>query len=136
MDHLKLTCQLINRYPEIGDDAVTLTDNDVGGSISMTIIFEFHAVAFDDEYNFSKYFSILKILFINNILHLQLSFIVHITFFLLLPMILSLVRIILPRFCTTNSITFVSLSLFSSILVSCEPIIITTADYKNKGLLL
>ena len=131
-----MTCRLINRYPEIGDDAVTLTDNDLGGSISMTMIFELHAAAFDDEYNFSRYFSILKNLFINNILHLQLSFIVHITFFLLLPMILSLAGIILSRFCTTNSITFVSFSLFSSILVSCEPIISTTADYNTKGLLL
>ena len=101
----------------------------------MTMIFELHAAAFDDEYNFSRYFSILKNLFINNILHLQLSFIVHITFFLLLPTILSLAGIILSRFCTTNSITFVSFSLFSSILVSCEPIISTAADYNTKGLL-
>ena len=108
-----MTCRLIDRYPEIGDDAVTLTDNDAGGSISMTMIFELHAVAVDDEYNFSRYFSIFKILFINNILHLQISFIVHITFSLLLTMILSLVGIILltPRFCTTTSITIFSLSL-------------------------
>ena len=31
MHHLKLTCRLIDRYPEISDDAVTLTDNDAGG---------------------------------------------------------------------------------------------------------
>ena len=30
----------INRYPETGDDAVTLTDNDAGRSISMSMIFE------------------------------------------------------------------------------------------------
>ena len=30
----------INQYPEIGDDTVvTLTDNDTGGSISMSMIF-------------------------------------------------------------------------------------------------
>ena len=39
----------INRYPEIGDDTVVGTDNDPGGSISMSIIFELHAVAVDDE---------------------------------------------------------------------------------------
>ena len=104
-----MECQLIGQYPEIGDDAVTLTENDAGGSISMTMIFELHAVAFDDEYNFSRYFSILKIVLINNILHLQH---IHITFSILRPMILSLVGMILPRFCTNNSITFVSLSLF------------------------
>ena len=108
-----MTCRLIDRYPETGDDAFTLTDNDTSGSISMTMIFELHAVALDDEYNFSRYFSIFKIVFINNILHLQISFIVHITFSLLLTMILSLVGIILltPRFCTTTSITIFSLSL-------------------------
>ena len=110
----KLTCRLIDRHSEIGDDAVTLTDNDDGGSISMTMIFELHTVAVDDEYNFSRYFSIFKTLVINNILHLQISFIVHITFYLLLPTILSFVRIIVltPRFCTTTSVTAFSLSLF------------------------
>ena len=39
----------INRYPEIGDDTVVGIDNDPGGSISMSIIFELHAVAVDDE---------------------------------------------------------------------------------------
>ena len=40
---------LINRYPEIDDDAVVaLTDNDAGGSISMSMTFELHAVAVDD----------------------------------------------------------------------------------------
>ena len=40
----------INQYPEIGDDAaVTLIDNDVGGSISGSMIFELHAVAVDDD---------------------------------------------------------------------------------------
>ena len=40
----------INQYPEIGDDAaVTLIDNDVGGSISRSMIFELHAVAVDDD---------------------------------------------------------------------------------------
>ena len=34
MHHLKLTCQLIDRYPEIGDDDVTLTDNDAAGGPS------------------------------------------------------------------------------------------------------
>ena len=92
----------------------TLTDNDAGGSISMTMIFELHAVDDNDEYNLSRYFSIFKIVFINNILHLQISFIVHIIFPLLLPVILSLVGIILLtlRFCTTTSITTFSLSLF------------------------
>ena len=113
MHQLKLTCRLIDRYPEIGDDAVILTDNDADGSNSMTMIFELHAVAVDDEYNFIRYLSIFKIVFTNNILYLQISFIVHITFSLLLPMILSLVGITLltPRFCTTTSITTFSLSL-------------------------
>ena len=31
MRHLELTCRLIDQYPEIGDDTVTLTDNDAGG---------------------------------------------------------------------------------------------------------
>ena len=30
MNQLKLTCRLISRYPETGDDSVTLTDNDAG----------------------------------------------------------------------------------------------------------
>ena len=30
---------LINRYPEIDDDAVVGTDNNAGGSISMSMIF-------------------------------------------------------------------------------------------------
>ena len=34
MHHLKLTCRLIDRYPEIGDDDVTLTDNDAAGGPS------------------------------------------------------------------------------------------------------
>ena len=38
----------INRYPEIGDNVVTLTDNDAGESILMSMIFEIHAVAVDD----------------------------------------------------------------------------------------
>ena len=38
----------MNRYPEISDDAVTLTDNDAGGSISISMIFELVAVAVDD----------------------------------------------------------------------------------------
>ena len=73
-----MTCRLIDRNPEIGDDAVTLTDNDAGGSISITMIFELHAIAIDDEYSVSRYYGILKIFFINNILHLQIRFIVHI----------------------------------------------------------
>ena len=40
---------LINRYHEIGDDAVVGTDNDAGASMSMSMIFELHAVAVDDE---------------------------------------------------------------------------------------
>ena len=39
----------INRYPEIGDNVVTLTDNDAGESILMSMIFEMHAVAVDDD---------------------------------------------------------------------------------------
>ena len=40
---------LINQYPEIGDDViVTLTDNNAGGSISLSMIFELHAVVVDD----------------------------------------------------------------------------------------
>ena len=50
---LKLTLakidMLINRYPEIGDDAVVGTDNDAGRSISMSMIFELHTVAAADE---------------------------------------------------------------------------------------
>ena len=38
----------------------------------MSMIFELHTVAVDGEYSFSKYFSILNIVFINNILHLQI----------------------------------------------------------------
>ena len=41
----------INRYPEIGGDVVTLTDNNAGGSISLSMIFELHAVAVDDDIN-------------------------------------------------------------------------------------
>ena len=41
------------------------------------MIFELHAIAIDDEYSFSRYYGILKIFFINNILHLQSRFIVH-----------------------------------------------------------
>ena len=82
-----MACWLTDRCPENGDDASALIDNDAGGSISMTMIIELHAVAVYDEYNFSRYFSILKILFISNILHQQISFIVHITFSLVLPMI-------------------------------------------------
>ena len=67
----------INRYPEIGDDGVAGTDNDASGSISMSMIFELQAVAED--------ISILRIVFINKILHLQISFVVLITFSLFLP---------------------------------------------------
>ena len=44
-----MTCRLIDRYLEIGDDAVTLTNNDAGRSISITMIFELHATAIDDD---------------------------------------------------------------------------------------
>ena len=45
-----MICRLIDRYPEIGKDAVTLTDDNARGSvISMAMIFELHAVAVDDE---------------------------------------------------------------------------------------
>ena len=38
----------VNQYSKIGDDAVLGTDhNDVGGSISMSMIFELHVVAVD-----------------------------------------------------------------------------------------
>ena len=53
---------MINRYPEIGDDAfvtVILTDNDAGGSISMLIVFELHAVAVDND-KFQKAFQYLE----------------------------------------------------------------------------
>ena len=82
-----MACCLTDRCPENGDDASALIDNDAGGSISMTMITELHAVAVYDEYNFIRYFSILKIVFISNILHQQISLIVHITFSLVLPMI-------------------------------------------------
>ena len=75
----KLTCRLIDRYLGIGDDAVTLTNNDAGRSISMTMIFELHATAIDDEYNFSRYFSVLR-LFLSTIFctcRLVLLFISH-----------------------------------------------------------
>ena len=39
----------INRYPEIGDNAVAGTNNDAGGSISMSMDFELHAAVVDDE---------------------------------------------------------------------------------------
>ena len=39
----------INRYPEIGDDAVVGTDNTGGRSISMSVIFELHAIAVHDD---------------------------------------------------------------------------------------
>ena len=39
----------VDRNPKIGDDVVTLTDNDAGGSISISMIFELHAVAVDDD---------------------------------------------------------------------------------------
>ena len=39
----------INRYPEIGDDAVTGRDNDAGGSISISMIFELDTVASHDD---------------------------------------------------------------------------------------
>ena len=38
----------------------------------MSMIFELHTVAVDGEYSFGKYFSILNIVFIKNILHLQI----------------------------------------------------------------
>ena len=38
----------------------------------MSMIFELHTVAVNGEYSFSKYFSILNIVFINNILHLHI----------------------------------------------------------------
>ena len=43
----------VNRYPEIGGDVVTITDNNAGGSISLSMIFELHAVAVavDDDIN-------------------------------------------------------------------------------------
>ena len=138
-----MACRLIDRCPENGDDPVTLTDNDAGGSISMTMIFELHAVVVDDEYDFSRYLSILKIVSINNILHLQINFIVHITFSPLLPMILSLVGIILLilRFCTATSITTVSLSMFWVIFIHASQLLTndsynssTTYNY-TKGLL-
>ena len=61
----------------------------------MTMIFELHAIAVNHKYNFSRYFSILKIIFINNILPLQISFIILVTISIKLPMILLLVRILL-----------------------------------------
>ena len=54
----------------------------------MSMFFELHAVAVDDEYNFIRNFSILKTVFVNNILHLQISFIGQMTFFLLLRILL------------------------------------------------
>ena len=87
---------------KIGDGAVTLTNNDAGGSISMLMIFELHAVAVDD------------VAFINNILHLQINFIVLITFSPLLPAIFLLVGIIFlnPRFYAPTTIAIVSHSVF------------------------
>ena len=40
---------LINWYPEIGDDAVVGADNDAGGSIWMSMIFELHVAAVGDD---------------------------------------------------------------------------------------
>ena len=45
MHQLKLTCRLINRYLEIANDAITYN---TGGSISITMIFELHALAADN----------------------------------------------------------------------------------------
>ena len=47
----------------------------------MSMFFELHVVAVDDEYNFIRNFSILKTVFVNNILHLQIRFIGQMTFF-------------------------------------------------------
>ena len=96
----------------------------------MKMIFELHAIAIDGEYNFSRYFSIWKVAFINNILQLQISFVVLITFSILLPMISLLRGIILltPRFYAKASLS-IYFKLFLRSMIS------TTADY-TKGLLL
>ena len=86
--------------------------------------------------NFSRYFSIFKIVFINNILHLHISFIVHITFSLLLPMIFSLVGIILlnHKFCKKTSITTVLLSVFWVIFIRSGQIMRKMFVHQNTAL--
>ena len=75
----------INRHPEIGDDAVVGTNNNAGGSISMSIISDALAVH-NDIISVDTYIS--KNVFINNILLLQIIFIVLITFSLLLLLVI------------------------------------------------
>ena len=62
--------------------------------------------------HFSRYLSVLKIVFVNNILHRENQF--HCSHHILLPMIFLLVGIILltPILCATISIATVSLSVF------------------------
>ena len=104
------TYMSIIRYPEIGDDVVVGTDNDAAGFISISMIFKIHVVAVDDDIISVDTLVFWKFYFVNNILHLQISFIVLMTSSFLLS-IFSLMGIILlaPRFCTTTSIATVSL---------------------------
>ena len=103
---------------EIGDDAVVGTNNDAGGSISMSIILELHIVAVDGTISVDSQYLVFTV----NILELDISFIVHITLSLFLSMIFSLVVTIVltPRFCTLTTIAtvfFMYFEWFSSILV-------------------
>ena len=95
---------LINRYLEIGDDTVVCADNDAGGFISMSMIFELHPNAVDDDYILSWR------LFLLTTFCTCRSVIVLITFSLLFPMMFSLVGIIVftQRFCITTSTAIVS----------------------------
>ena len=114
MHQLKLTCRLIDILRLVMCDAVIgtglrcrwihLSVNDFW--ITCCCCWRWN--------NFSRYFSILKSTFTNNILHLEISFTVLTTFSLFLPTIFSLVGIILltPRFCTSTIISTVSLSVF------------------------
>ena len=100
----------INWYPEIGDDVAFGTDKMQVDSSQCQW--------------FLKYMLLLLMLicilhyledyFIKSILHLQIIFIVLITFFFFLPMTFLLVEIILftPRFCTSTSIATVPLPIF------------------------
>ena len=115
LHQLKLTCRLINLYPEIGFDVVTLTDNDAELDPSqcqwilnyILLLLLMNVISVDT--------SISWFFFIKIILHLQ----IYCTFYLFFPMILLVAGIILLtiRFCTTTNIATISLLIFSVIFI-------------------
>ena len=134
---LKLAWRLINRYPEIGDAGIILTDDDASGCISMSVIFELHDVAVNDEYNFSSAWVSWR-LFSSTILCTCRS--VLFSHYIFSPSSHDIIS------CGNNSSSsyilynnqhslFQNFELISSILVSCRQMISTTADYTKRLLL-